>query len=64
MSKQLYIVEIWDDSSNYFVVHSKHRNEDHALINFEVVAKSKKVHTRVIYKGLIIASSLGTKHGF
>ena len=30
----------------------------------QLVAKSKKVHTRVIHKGLIIASSLGTKHGF
>lgn len=54
MKKPLYTVELWDDESNGFIIHSRHRNETNAIVNCEVVSKSRKRHARVIYKGNIV----------
>jgi hypothetical protein len=45
-------VEIWSNE-NGFIIHSWHRNLENALINAEVLCKSRKVKTQVIRGGLI-----------
>jgi hypothetical protein len=50
---KLYRVEVWDDGENDFVVYSRHRNQDHAVIMAEVKGQTCK-SVRVINEGRII----------
>jgi hypothetical protein len=45
-------VEIWDDQSG-FIIYSWHRHLENALINAEVLCRSRKVRTQVVRAGLI-----------
>ena len=45
-------VEIWTDEHG-FIIHSWHRHLDNALINAEVLCKSRRIKTQVVRSGLI-----------
>lgn len=47
-------VEIFDVEANGWIKISWHKDEEHAIINADVIAKSRKCWVRVINKGLIV----------
>lgn len=47
-------LEIFDVEMNNWITKSTHKNEEHAIINADVLAKSRKCWVRVINKGLIV----------
>jgi hypothetical protein len=47
-------VEIFDAEANGWIKHSWHKDKTHALINAEVISKSRNIKARVISEGLII----------
>jgi hypothetical protein len=59
MKKHLYRTEIWHQESNDWIILSRHRNEENAVINAEVTSKSRKCDARVIYNGNVIFSLKG-----
>ena len=52
MTRPKYIVEILNNDEWEFI--SDHRNEENAVINSEILFKSRKRSTRVSYKGEFI----------
>lgn len=54
-----YRVEIFQD--NNWIKWSTHKNEENALFNAEVIHKSRKCDTRVIFDGKIIKSFYASK---
>ena len=53
-SKLIPRVEILDHELNNWITTSTHKNEENAIINADVILKSRKCRARVIYKGNII----------
>lgn len=47
-------VEIFDVEANGWIKISWHKDADHAKINADVIAKSRKCRARVINKGVIV----------
>lgn len=47
-------VEIFDVEMNGWVIKSTHKNEEHAIINADVLVKSRKCWVRVINNGVIV----------
>jgi len=47
-------VEIFSLEHNGWIINSRHKDEDHAKINADVIAKSRKCRARVITDGLIV----------
>lgn len=47
-------VEIFDVELNNWITSSSHKDEDHAIINADVIAKSRKCWVRVINRGVIV----------
>lgn len=47
-------VEILDHELNNWITTSTHKNEENAIINADVILKSRKCRARVIYKGNIV----------
>lgn len=58
MTKKYYTVEIFiinsDMPNGNWVISSKHRNEENAIINANIISKSRKCESRVIFQGEII----------
>jgi hypothetical protein len=49
-----YIVEVWNEKHNCFVLYSSHRNKSNAEVSCEVVGKSRKQNARIIYRGKVV----------
>ena len=47
-------VEILDHELNNWITTSTHKNEENAIINADVISKSRKCRARVIHKGNIV----------
>ena len=47
-------VEIFDVAQNNWTINSWHKNKEHAVINADVISKSRKCRARVICEGLIV----------
>ena len=54
MSELIPRVEILDQELNNWITTSRHKNEENAIINADVISKSRQCRARVIYKGNII----------
>lgn len=47
-------LELFDVEQNNWIIKSWHKDTEHAIINADVISKSRKCRARVIYKGNII----------